>query len=200
VTSKAAIRQRVLATRDALSDNERAAKNAAIRGRVESFDLFQRAGTILLYASFRSEVDTAGLMEGALRQGKRVALPRPRVAERRLEACLITDPGRDLCPGAWGIFEPEQRCQVISIDEIDLAVVPGVVFDESGHRLGYGGGYYDRLLASSPSLPVIGLAFEVQIVTQGLPAEAHDVRLNWIVTEDRMLSARSALSAGKEDL
>lgn len=179
------LRQRVLGERFKLSAGERRAKSRKIEERLFSLEEFQKASSILFYASFRSEVETWDMIRRALSSGKHVFLPR--VKGRGLLLFRIRDFDRDVEPGAWGILEPKNDSSPAKIDDIDLVVVPGAVFDERGQRLGYGAGFYDRLLSSFGGMTV-GLAFELQIVPE-VPAGPHDVPVKKIVTEKRVIEA-----------
>jgi 5-formyltetrahydrofolate cyclo-ligase len=124
----------------------------------------------------------------ALESGKRVAAPRVNAAQRMLDVYAISDPERDLGPGFGGIAEPLPHCQSLPLDAIDWVLVPGVAFDKRGHRLGYGGGYYDRLLPllRDDAHRVAG-AFDMQIVDR-VPIAPHDRPLDAIVTEARIIA------------
>lgn len=143
---------------------------------------FQSARTIMFFASFRSEVDTVPMIRRALEEGKRVILPK--VRGRELGLFEIVDYDRDMASGAWGIPEPRET-KPANISDVELMVVPGLAFDLKGNRLGYGAGFYDRILPAYHR-PTVALAFEVQIVPQA-PAEAHDVPMQKIVTETRVI-------------
>ena len=97
----------------------------------------------------------------------------------------------DLLPGVWGIREPDPaRCREASIEEIDFILVPGVAFDASGGRLGYGGGFYDRLLGHArPGVPKVAGAFSLQVVA-AVPVEDHDCRVTTLVTETETIPFR----------
>jgi 5-formyltetrahydrofolate cyclo-ligase len=100
-----------------------------------------------------------------------------------LELHAIADPVRDVAPGHQGIPEPLSHCPTVAPTAVDWVLVPGVTFDRTGRRLGYGGGYYDRLLPLVPArAPRIAGAFRVQIVER-VPAGPHDMRVDAIVTE-----------------
>ena len=146
---------------------------------------YKSAHTVLFFASFRTEVDTAPMIRRALTFGKRVVLPKVEGAE--LALLEIADFDNDVAPGAWGIPEPRGSTSV-TLDEIDLIVVPGAVFDERGNRLGYGAGFYDKLLPAFKKMTV-ALAFEIQIVS-AVPVELHDVPIRKIITERRSIEAR----------
>ena len=136
---------------------------------------------------FGSEWDTRPLLAAAVAQGKSVAVPRVNNASRMLELYAITDPDRDVAPGFSGIPEPRAHCFPIVVAAVDWILVPGVAFDISGGRIGYGGGYYDRLLPllRTEARRVAG-AFELQIV-DNVPAASHDLVVDAIVTERRVL-------------
>ena len=139
----------------------------------------------MFYAHFRSEVQTITAMEKCLASGKRVALPLTVSAENRLYPYLVEDPDRDLKSGYCSIPEPDPaKARLLAPGEIEVVVVPGSVFDASGGRFGYGGGFYDRFLANqAPQAFRIGLAFELQVVAETLPLAPHDQRVDCLVTE-----------------
>ena len=139
----------------------------------------------MFFASFRSEVETIPMIRRALREGKRVILPK--VKGKELELFRIMNVDRDVSPGAWEIPEPAESVPAV-IDDIDIIVVPGVAFDARGNRLGYGAGFYDKLLAAFAK-PTIALAFEMQIVPQ-VPADLHDIPIKKIVTEKRIIEIK----------
>jgi 5-formyltetrahydrofolate cyclo-ligase len=123
----------------------------------------------------------------ALERGKTVVLPRVNATARTLELCRLTEPARDVLPGYRGIPEPQSHCALIAADAIDWVLVPGVAFDASGHRLGYGGGYYDRLLPQlRRDAARIAGGFEIQLVDR-VPAAPHDLPVQALATESRTL-------------
>ncbi len=181
--AKRALRLRILAARDATSPELRAEASAAIGTALASRDDFAAAATVLLTLPFGSEWNSLPLLLAALERGKTVALPRVDTATRALELCRLTEPSRDVLPGYRGIPEPRPHCALIAPDAIDWVLVPGVAFDLAGRRLGYGGGYYDRLLPQLRSgAPRIAGAYEMQRVDR-VPAAPHDVLVQVLVTE-----------------
>ena len=157
---------------------------AALTARAD----FQAAHTLLLTLSFGSEWDTSPLFDAASRYAKTVALPRVDPATHMLELCVVTDLRRDVAAGYRGIREPVAHCGRIDASAIGWVLVPGVAFDLEGNRLGYGGGFYDRLLPSlSRAAARVAGAFELQLVER-IPTAAHDLRIDAIVTEVRTLS------------
>jgi 5,10-methenyltetrahydrofolate synthetase len=143
---------------------------------------YKKAKNILIYYPFRSEVDTTSIIKEAIEDGKKVILPK--VSGKSLRLYKITDPALELEKGAFGIMEPvEALCLPVGPEQIDLAVVPGVCFDKKMNRIGYGGGFYDRLIELIPeNTKKIALCFELQILP-GLPVSEHDKKVDKIITE-----------------
>ena len=178
---RASLRRRARRIRDAIPAAERARLSAQVCARARSLLEAAGAGTVLVYVSFRSEVETAGLID-ELRRTHRVAAPRVAAAGRMEAMLLDTQP---LVRSRLGILEPPATAAVVDPASIDAVLAPGLAFDPAGYRLGYGGGYYDRSLSAlrqtRPTVAV-GLAYTEQLM-QGLPREEHDEPLDWIVTE-----------------
>jgi 5-formyltetrahydrofolate cyclo-ligase len=185
--AKRSLRERVLAARDRTPPAFRAAASAAIGKALAARDDFAAASTVLLTLPFGSEWDSMALLLAALERGKTVVLPRVNATARTLELCRLTEPSRDVLPGYRGIPEPQSHCALIAADAIDWVLVPGVAFDTAGRRLGYGGGYYDRLLPQlrSDAARIAG-AYEMQLVDR-VPAASHDMPVQALVTETRSL-------------
>ena len=185
--AKRAIRERVLATRDALPARQREAASEKIIERLIALPSFLAARTIFVTIPFRNEWDSRLLAERALTLGKTLASPRVNLQSRMLSLHRVCDLSIDLAPGYRGIPEPTTLCPAVAIDEIEWLLVPGVAFDVHGRRLGYGGGYYDRLLPLLPrTAPRIAGAFEAQLVDE-VPAAPHDLSVDLIVTEARIV-------------
>jgi 5-formyltetrahydrofolate cyclo-ligase len=172
--------------RDALDDRER--RSAMICALAIASPMYATAQAIHCYLPMRSEVDTRPLIADALARGKRVAVPIvvPKAAELS-HAWLESLAADALAPGVFGTFNPREL-RPAAPGDWDLAIVPLLLFDRRGHRLGYGKGFYDRLLAASPGITV-GVAFAAQEV-DALPAEPHDVALDWVITERELIRAR----------
>ena len=192
--AKAALRKEVLARRDALSHEQRAALSRPINEALLTLPAVRESRCLLVYACFRSEVMTHDLIAELSRQGKCLLLPKVDGGTRRLDLYEIADRDADTAPGVWQISEPvPARCRLASPDEVDFALVPGVAFDAQGHRLGYGGGFYDGLLAQlTPRLApecIVAAAFELQIVPE-VPAAPKDIPVPRIITEARLMRAQ----------
>ena len=143
---------------------------------------------VQLYLSMRSEVETDGLLDYLLDCKKIALAPVTNVRRRTLTPHRISNPGTDFVVHPYGMREPNpMTCTPFPPDQIDLIIVPGVAFDRKGHRLGYGGGYYDRFLPQCPQSVWMGLAFEAQLVSDTFP-QPWDLPLHYIVTEnDRLI-------------
>ena len=182
------MRQCVLQARDAFPEEARAVASQAIAERFSRRADFRAARAVLVTLPFRNEWDTRVLVRAALAAGKTIAAPRVDNATRMLELYAIADPDRDVVLSAQRIPEPATHCPWTSRDAIDFVVIPGIAFDRHGHRLGYGGGYYDRLLPLlSPRAARVAGAFDLQIV-QEVPVGPNDIGIDAIVTEARELS------------
>lgn len=187
--AKKALRERILAQRDALDAGLRREHSRTITEAILALPEFARARAIAAYSSFGSEYDTAALLEAARAAGKRLLLPRVDKAAGRIELKRVQDPRADLVAGVWGIREPSTACPPANAEEADFVLVPGVAFTRQGDRLGYGGGYYDRLL---PMLRLdaarIAAAFSLQVV-DSIPLAPHDQRVHCVVTESGITGA-----------
>ncbi|WP_051305880.1 5-formyltetrahydrofolate cyclo-ligase [Desulfogranum mediterraneum] len=181
------LRQGITARRDGLSPALRRRKSEAIGRSLLALSSWQAAQYICIYVHFRSEVETGILLDQALNQGKIVTVPYTLAAQHRIVPVRITDPERDLVPGFQGIPEPVPALvEQAAIDPgvIELVVVPGLVFDCQGGRLGYGGGFYDRFLArEAPQARRLGLAFGLQLVSR-LPLAVHDIPMDLVISEE----------------
>jgi 5-formyltetrahydrofolate cyclo-ligase len=117
-------------------------------------------------------------------------LPRINRAERMLELGEVKNLGGDLVAGVWGIREPAERCPIVSSSAVEFLLVPGVAFTATGERLGYGGGFYDRLLSGlNAKTPRVAAAFVLQVVDT-IPTGPNDQRVHLIVTENRPADGR----------
>jgi 5-formyltetrahydrofolate cyclo-ligase len=186
--AKRGLRARILRERDATPAEDRATASASIAALLLAREDFASSKTVLLTLPFGSEWDTRALLRAALAGAKTVALPRVNLATRMLDICAITRIEHDPVPGYRGIPEPGAHCELLGVASIDWVLVPGVAFDRAGHRIGYGGGYYDRLLPllRADAHRVAG-AFELQLVDH-VPAASHDVAVDAVVTEARSIS------------
>jgi 5-formyltetrahydrofolate cyclo-ligase len=197
VAQKRVLRDAVLACRAALSARDRAAASAVITAQLIAHPAYVKARYVLAYASFGDEFDTAAFLNHALQSGKVLVLPRIDKDARQLVLHQVSALN-DLVAGMWDIREPRVDSPSAKLNEVDFALIPGLAFDRRGGRLGYGGGYYDKLLstavsvnqmhAETPALAGLSAAFSCQIV-DAVPMTPHDICIPTIITEDEVITA-----------
>jgi 5-formyltetrahydrofolate cyclo-ligase len=182
---KRALRRAAIERRDLLSAGERSAKSERIVDRALGLPEVGAARTVMAFWSFGSEVQTAALIQRLHEAGKRVVLPR--IVEGEIAAVTYA-PGDPVAATSFGAMEPV-GAELVPAEDVDVVIVPGVAFDRRGGRVGYGGGFYDRLLSRAPSAPAVAVAFDVQLV-DGVPQGRNDSRVDVIVTEDEVIRPR----------
>ena len=187
-----ALRRAALARRDRVSPEDRRRWSRAIADRFWRLPELASARTVHFSLSVGSEVETGALVAEAKRRRLRVVVPVTVVEGRRLVLAEF-EGVETLEPGPFGILEPRAASRkIVEVEDVDALVIPGVAFDDQGNRLGWGAGYYDRLLADARrGVPIIALAYECQIVPV-IPPRDHDVRVSVIVTDQRVIRSRVA--------
>lgn len=182
------IRRNIEKTLASLSDKETKDKIQKIEKRLFEFANFLESNIVLLYINSNCEVNSLEIIKRCLNYNKIVILPAFVPTKYEMKLLKIDNLDTDLTPGPRNILEPDpNQCNVVPIECIDIAIIPGVAFDEKGGRIGSGDGYYDRLI---PKLPIttrkVALTFEDQIVSQ-IQMEAHDRHVDIIITEKRII-------------
>ena len=186
---KQVLRQSIIAAREKLPAAERLRFSRAVVGAICSLTEYRQAQTVLGYLNFGAELATELWVRRALADGKRVLLPRVNRASKYLDIYKVQDLQHDVAPGSWGIREPVvDRCiREEALGTVDFILLPGVAFTREGARLGYGGGYYDKLLAQMPHQPtLVAGAFALQVV-QEIPQERTDRNVRLLVTEEETI-------------
>lgn len=182
VAKKTSLREELTAKRKAMAPDLIDARGIKIQARFLATPYYEKARTVALYAPIRGEVPTRDILTAALLDGKVVCYPLSHVHGRILSFRAITSES-ELEPGRLGVREPTSASELVSVNQIDLFVVPGLGFTKNGKRLGRGGGYYDSTLrAASQRARRIGLAFSEQVVPE-LPTNGDDVDMDLVVTE-----------------
>ncbi|MCK5014739.1 MAG: 5-formyltetrahydrofolate cyclo-ligase [Candidatus Omnitrophica bacterium] len=181
---KRILREKILTLLRNQKEEERLVKSLAIGNKLFQMEEFQKAETILFYASFDGEVETFEMMREAQKLGKTIGLPGIIKDERKIVPTAVASLEADLETGPYGIQQPKiDQDRTLREDLLDMAIVPGVAFDKKNNRLGRGGGYYDRFLASlPPSVLTVGLAFDFQIVDSLSFQEKHDIPVSCVLT------------------
>lgn len=193
---KKKLRKEILARRNALLDKERHEKSLQIANKVIGLEQFKNANKILLYAHMRSEVETTEIYRESQRQGKDIFYPR--VIGEKMEFYLV-DEAAEFETSSFGVSEPKAEVSkqfVPNQSDKILVLMPGIVFDEAGNRIGYGGGYYDKYLhwledkLQLEKVCKAAVAFECQLVDSGMiENELHDVKVDCVVTEAKVCYA-----------
>ena len=184
---KRKLRKELIDIRKNIPKNEVLEKSNKIKKRLFELDEFKNTSNILFYVSYDNEVYTHDMIKESKKIGKLVIVPFSDKSNRRLILSELNN-WDSLKPGSYGILEPQKnKIKKFSIEKIDLIILPGVGFDESGRRIGHGKGYYDNLLKKSKNSLHVGLAFESQIVNR-VPIEKHDIPVDKIITEKRVIN------------
>ena len=174
-------RERVFRLREQMGEELNRKNSEIIKERILSMPLYQERRPLFIYVDFNREVGTRSLIECALSQGRLVAVPK---IKKSSMVFIRLDSLHQLGKGYFGIMEPRGGEEVE--DEDALMVMPGVAFDRSLHRIGYGGGYYDRYLAGRPRIKKLALGFDFQVFPE-IPSEETDICLDYLVTEKEIL-------------
>ena len=181
--TKAALREQLRAEGTRHTSVERREGSRAICARLEAEGVWRNARTVLAFMPLESEPDITALFPQFLAAGRILALPRFDPVAGSYQAAQITAPATQLVHGRYGVLEPQAECALLSLKELDLALVPGIGFSLNGCRLGRGKGYFDRMLSEVRGWKC-GVAFDWQVTVE-IPTEPHDIRLNSIVTPSR---------------
>ncbi|MFQ5328374.1 MAG: 5-formyltetrahydrofolate cyclo-ligase [Thermodesulfobacteriota bacterium] len=183
-SNKAQIRKDMLEMRLGLSRESICRQSLAVERRFLLLDVFKRAGRVALYRSFRGEVLTDDILAAGLSKGKDLYFPKVGCGEMGLDFIRVAGED-DFSTGAFNIDEPDGDNALDDLSMLDLIVVPGVAFDVTGNRLGYGKGYYDMTLRRV-NCSIVALAYDFQVV-EPIFSEPHDVGVHKIVTEKRII-------------
>lgn len=184
---KTDLRHRMRTLLATITPEQRHARSLDVCHQLEDTPEFRRAETIMLFLSMEQEVETATLVLQAWKEGKTVALPRVRWAQRQIEPVVIKSLDTSPNPAGQGLRDPLGGTP-ISLGRIDLVAVPGLAFDRRGYRLGRGKGFYDRFLSQKDFHALrIALCFQEQLLDELLPVESHDIPMNMIVTDQKIL-------------
>lgn len=188
MTDKRTLRKSCIARRNSFEPSELITRSQTIIMSLNQLECIKDAKCIMCYVSFGSEVFTHNCIEDWLRSGKKICVPYIAGSDSDQKSMLaleITD-FNELSPGSYGILEPKfETCKIISPDDIDVIIIPGLAFDICKNRLGYGGGYYDRYITDVRNdCKRVAVCFDFQVV-ENIPAEMHDQRVDILVTDRR---------------
>ncbi len=181
--NKQILRKQFLQQRDGLLQETVAAHSKAVFATLLQMPVFLEAQHVMIYIGFRNEIETLPIIEWLLQKGRTVSVPvcKP---EGKMHIVKLESVQTGLQKNKFGILEPISACPPDTLP--NLAIVPGVVFDVSGRRIGFGKGYYDRYF-SGKSIVKIGICHDFQMI-QTVPQDRFDIKMNYIVSEERILS------------
>ena len=176
---KRALRATLRRMAESLPESYRRKADSAIAAHLLAMPAYQEAETVFCFAGTGWEIDTRPILSDALAAGKRLCVPLctgPGLMELRQITSLS-----QLSPGAYGLPEPPADAPLVAVDAVDLAILPCMGCNHLGHRLGRGGGYYDRFLAAYRSAAV--LVCRERLIREEIPLEPHDLPIPWVLTE-----------------
>lgn len=186
-TKKQSMREECLAARKALTAHERSELDGRITQKLLTTSEYEKASTVLTYVSVSSEVSTRQFIKQALSDGKTVAVPRC-LPQHRLEFVAVTSL-EQLLPAPFNLLEPSKELLALTEDTIEasICIVPALLVDIKGYRLGYGAGFYDRFLSTYPGKKIC-LAYHSNLSKVLLPHTEFDVPVDMVITESNILT------------
>lgn len=183
--NKKELREEVLNKRDKIVASDREEKDDIIISSLMNNKDYKNSKKIFIYIGFGTEINTLKYIDGFIKDGKEIYVPKVYLKRREIEAIRLTSLDM-LERSKYGILEPIND-EIVDKEELDLIVVPGVAFDREGGRIGYGGGYYDKYFSrNNKTVTNIALAYDCQMVNK-VPVEEHDVKVDCIITEKEVI-------------
>lgn len=188
---KEILRREMITKRNALPQKMVNTKSRQILHRFLDLQLIRNRSVVMIYLDFQKEVKTGALIKHLLASDHHVLIPVTNPDEKTLIPSRLLDPEMDLVRGHFGLMEPKPGCfRPVDPAAIDLIIVPGLVFDMRGYRIGFGAGYYDRFLSSLVTRPrLVSLLYEMQLMPI-IPVEPHDIPVQLLITEDQVIDCQ----------
>ncbi len=183
--NKKELRKKVLEARDKISDEELNCRSKVILEKVKEIDEFKKSKTIMIYVSYGKEINTHDFISECISMGKNVITPICRYSDRTLILGKTKSFPEGFNMTKYGILELEpNECEQIDPKDIDLIIMPGVAFTKQGDRMGYGGGYYDKLLSKASDKLVTIAPVLQEFIFDEIPIEAHDIPMDYVVADE----------------
>ncbi len=182
--NKSDLRKKILNIRNNMEKKDSSEKSAVIMEKLTDMDIYKKAQSVFVYMNFNNEVETMLLIIKMLLERKKVVIPYTDTVNTVIIPSELKSIEQDLVKSKFGYYEPApDRIVPVKADEFDLVVVPGVVFDKNLNRIGFGKGYYDRILGSlKDGAKAVAVAYDFQVLEE-VPSEEHDVKMDMIITE-----------------
>lgn len=189
MNSKSDLRKIILNKRNNMSIDLVREKSKIITEKLFLTEEYKKSKTVFIYMDFKNEVITTGLINQMLNENKHVVIPYTDTVNTVIIPVEIKDIKNDLKDSSFGYREPiAEKVKEVEIGKIDLIIVPGVVFDKRLNRIGFGKGYYDRILIRKrEDTRAVAIAYEYQVFDE-IPSEAHDIKMDMIITEENIYS------------
>jgi 5-formyltetrahydrofolate cyclo-ligase len=186
--TKSELRREYTHMREAMDQKEVDRLSEKIIDTILKLPVFKRAETVMVYLNFKNEVDSLKMIEESFKAGKKVLIPYCKKETMEIIPAELNDIEKEIVRGKNGYLQTRKECvKPVPVEDIDLVIVPGIAFDKRCYRLGFGAGYYDRFLRKlNFEKPTIGVCYDFQII-HSIPTEPHDVPLDFIITEERIL-------------
>ena len=184
---KGRLRKKILALRNNMSKDDAAQKSSVIMEKLTEMDVYKKSSVVFVYMDFNHEVRTFSLIEKMLSEKKRVVIPYTDTVNTVIIPSELKSMEEDLVLCKFGYYEPVyEKLLPVNPEEFDLVIVPGVVFDKKLRRIGFGKGYYDRILSRlNKDAKSIAVAYDFQVLDE-IPTEDHDVKMDMIITESNI--------------
>lgn len=180
---KLIIRKKHIYLRNQLSIKTVSILSNKIMTQLIESDLYKQCDEIFIYVGVKNEVDTCGIITKAFEDGKKIAVPK--TIQKGIMKFYYIYSLAELVLGNFGLLEPKNITEEAKSNDKTIFLVPGVVFDQSKNRIGYGAGFYDNYLNNNPYYKVIALAYESQIIEE-VPVCSYDVKMDFIISENRI--------------
>ncbi len=185
--TKREFRNKILKIRNSMEKHDVIEKSDIIISKLMNLDIYKTCKVVFVYMDFKNEVMTSSLIKQLLLENKRVVIPYTDTVNTVLIPSELKNMEQDLVVSNYGYYEPKfENIVPVRSEEFDLVVVPGVVFDKNLNRIGFGKGYYDRILSRlKPSAKAVAVAYEFQVLDE-VPSEIHDIKMDMILTEQNI--------------
>ena len=191
--NKKEIRREIITKRDLIKN--KSDLDEKIEEKLRNNEIYKNSKNIFIYLGFGSEINTIKYVEDFLNEGKKIIIPYTDMKNKVMYGIEINTLD-GLKKNKFGILEPTDGSEIFNKEDIDLIIMPGVAFDRSGNRVGYGGGYYDKFLSEINSdIPTIALAYDVQILEE-VPSEQHDIKVGMVITEKETIKCLKSKKDG----
>ena len=189
-STKKILRKEILEKRDNINIDKKEKMDKAIINRFYESKYYKEAKKIFIYISFGSEINTREIINVALKENKKIYVPRTELKTKIMDAVEISSLN-SLKESSYGILEPSKENKSVDPNELDLIVVPGVAFDRNGGRMGYGAGFYDRYFKkintdNIKKITKLALAYYFQVIEK-VPMNEQDIPVNYIITEKEFI-------------